>query len=119
MSQQSQTTILESLLESKCESLTKGCKPLIIPTIESNLSALAGWQTPLNYAYIERTFQFKNYHQTVAFVNAVTWLAHKEDHHPQISFGYNQCVITLSTHVAKGLTMNDMILAAKINALLD
>jgi 4a-hydroxytetrahydrobiopterin dehydratase len=52
-------------------------------------------------------------------VNAVTWVANREDHHPEICFGYNQCTITLTTHNAKGLTMNDMIMAAKIDALLD
>ncbi|QCU90581.1 4a-hydroxytetrahydrobiopterin dehydratase [Thiomicrorhabdus sediminis] len=111
--------MLEELLSQKCEDIAKGSKPIIIPTIESNLSVLSGWDTPLNYAHIHKTFQFKNYHQTVAFVNAVTWLAHKEDHHPKICFDYNSCEISLSTHNVGGLTMNDMIMAAKINALLE
>ncbi len=111
--------ILQELLNSHCEDLPKGSKPIIIPTIESNLSELEGWEAPLNYANISKTFQFKNYHQTIAFVNAITWLAGKEDHHPQVCFDYNSCTVTLTTHTAKGLTMNDMIMAAKINALLD
>jgi len=49
----------------------------------------------------------------------VTWVAHKEDHHPEICFGYNQCQITLTTASVKGLSENDFILAAKIDALLD
>ncbi|WP_029407955.1 4a-hydroxytetrahydrobiopterin dehydratase [Thiomicrorhabdus sp. Milos-T2] len=110
--------ILE-LLSQHCEDMPKGTKPIIIPTIESNLSILEGWEAPLSYANIAKTFNFKNYHQTIAFVNAVTWLANKEDHHPRICFDYNRCEITLTTHSAKGLTMNDMIMAAKINALLD
>ncbi|MDG6778436.1 4a-hydroxytetrahydrobiopterin dehydratase [Thiomicrorhabdus sp. zzn3] len=109
----------QDLTALQCEEIPKGSKSLIIPTIESNLSQLRGWEAPLNYAEINKTFQFKNYYQTVAFVNAVTWLANKEDHHPEICFGYNQCRITLTTHNAKGLTMNDMIMAAKIDALLD
>jgi 4a-hydroxytetrahydrobiopterin dehydratase len=112
-------TLLNTLLESKCEEINRGDKPIIIPTIESNLSELDGWDAPLNYANIYKTFHFKNYHQTIAFVNAVTWLANKEDHHPKICFDYNSCEITLSTNVVSGLTMNDMIMAAKINALLD
>lgn len=109
----------EELLNSKCEDMPKGSKPIIIPTIESNLSELEGWDVPLNYMTINKTFNFKNYHQTIAFVNAVTWLASKEDHHPKVCFDYNSCEVSLTTHAAKGLTMNDMIMAAKINALLD
>jgi 4a-hydroxytetrahydrobiopterin dehydratase len=111
--------LVKELATQHCEPIAKGSKPLIIPAIESNLSQLEGWEAPLNYAEINKTFGFKNYHQTVAFVNAVTWLAHREDHHPQICFGYNQCKITLTTHNAGGLTHNDMIMAAKINALLE
>lgn len=111
--------LIQELLNQRCADIPKGTKPIIIPTIESNLSVLKGWEAPLNYSNIEKTFQFKNYHQTIAFVNAVTWLANKEDHHPKICFDYNSCEISLTTHSAKGLTMNDMIMAAKINALLD
>jgi len=107
------------LLNAKCEPIDPKSKPLIIPTIESYMSVLKGWTVPLSYQSLEKTFQFKNYYQTVAFVNAITWLAHKEDHHPEICFGYNQCKVTLSTHDIKGLSMNDLILAAKIDALLE
>lgn len=110
---------LPNLLEQKCADIPKGQKGLVIPTIESHLNMLAGWDVTLDYASIHKTFSFKNYHQTVAFVNAVTWVAHKEDHHPTICFGYNECTITLKTHSIKGLSQNDMIMAAKINALLD
>ena len=113
-----QSSTLE-LANQRCKEIIKGSKPLIIPAVESNLSQLAGWEAPLNYAEINKTFTFKNYQQTIAFVNAITWLANREDHHPEICFGYNQCKVSLSTHTAKGLTMNDMIMAAKINALLD
>jgi 4a-hydroxytetrahydrobiopterin dehydratase len=115
----SPTILSQELTTQHCEELPKGSKPLIIPAIESNLSQLRGWDAPLNYVNISKTFNFKNYLQTIAFVNAVTWVANKEDHHPQICFGYNSAKITLTTHNAKGLTHNDMIMAAKINALLD
>ena len=115
----SKMTLSQELIQQHCEEMPKGSKPLIIPAIESNLSHLAGWDAPLNYVNMSKTFHFKNYHQTIAFVNAVTWLANKEDHHPQICFDYNSAKITLTTHNAKGLTNNDMIMAAKINALLD
>lgn len=113
-----QLTVTE-LANQRCQDIPKGSKSLIIPVVESNLSQLEGWEAPLNYAEINKTFAFKNYQQTIAFVNAITWIANREDHHPDICFSYNQCKVSLTTHNAKGLTMNDMILAAKINALLD
>jgi len=101
-----------------CEDLHKGDKPLIIPTIEGLLQEIDQWELALNYATLSKTFHFKNYHQTVAFVNAITWVAHKEDHYPEVCFGYNQCKITLTTQVVKGLSHNDFIMAAKIDELL-
>lgn len=64
-----------------------------------------------------KTFVFANYYKTVAFVNAVAWIAHQEDHHPDISFGYKSCTVRYSTHAMRGLTENDFICAAKIDAL--
>ncbi|PLA75578.1 4a-hydroxytetrahydrobiopterin dehydratase [Hydrogenovibrio sp. SC-1] len=107
------------LKDQPCQPITKGSKPMIIPRIETLLTELDDWEIPLDYKTLIKTFQFKNYHQTVAFVNAVTWVAHKEDHHPEICFGYNQCQITLTTAAIKGLSENDFILAAKLDALLD
>ena len=65
------------------------------------------------------TFQFKNYYHTTAFVNAAIYIAHREDHHPDISFGYKTVSMTWWTHTANGLTENDFICAAKVDALLD
>jgi len=107
-----------TLLEQHCVDIPKGSKPMIIPSIESHLMQVEGWETPLSYQHIDRTFKFKNYHQTVSFVNAVTWLAHKEDHHPEICFSYNECKIILKTHSVEGVSLNDFIVAAKINQLL-
>ncbi len=109
---------IKILLEERCEYIPKGTKPLVIPTIESYLSQLPGWEVSLDYKQISKTFEFKNYHQTLAFINAVAWIAHKEDHHPDICFGYNRATITLTTHAAKGITLNDLIVAAKIDQLL-
>lgn len=66
---------------------------------------------------ISRTFQFKNYYQTLAFVNALGWIAHQEDHHPDLEVSYNKCCVRFSTHAIKGLSENDFICAAKIDAL--
>ena len=110
---------MTALLNQHCQEIVKGDKPLIIPAIESHLSQLQGWEAPISYTEISKKFSFKNYLQTISFVNAVTWIANKEDHYPSISFNYNCVNITLCSKQIKGVSLNDMILAAKINALLD
>lgn len=67
---------------------------------------------------ISRTCRFGNYYQTIAFVNALAWVAHAEDHHPDLEVGYNRCRIRYSTHAIGGLSENDFICAARIDALL-
>jgi len=68
---------------------------------------------------IQRAFKFRNFHETMAFVNAVAWIAHTEDHHPDMAVGYNRCTVQFSTHAVGGLTENDFICAARIDALFD
>lgn len=63
-------------------------------------------------------FSFRNYYQVTAFVNAVAWIAHQENHHPDIQFGYRDCTVFWTTHAAHGITQNDLICAAKVDALL-
>jgi 4a-hydroxytetrahydrobiopterin dehydratase len=66
---------------------------------------------------LSKTFRFADYYQTMAFVNALAWIAHQEDHHPDLSVHYNRVVVHFSTHDAGGLTLNDFICAAKTEAL--
>jgi 4a-hydroxytetrahydrobiopterin dehydratase len=75
------------------------------------------WQIQQDPAQIQRTFKFKNYYHTIAFVNAVAWIANQEDHHPDLEVSYNRCVVHFSTHSIGGLSENDFICAAKIDAL--
>ena len=67
---------------------------------------------------IRKTFPFKNYYETMAFVNATAWISHREDHHPDLEVGYNKCVVTYSTHSAGGVTEKDLECAAKIEKLM-
>lgn len=83
--------------------------------IDEHLKTLPGWQREGNE--IRRTFAFDNYHQTLAFVNATAWISHAEDHHPDLAVHYNRCVVAYSTHDAGGITLNDLICAAKVSAL--
>ena len=84
--------------------------------IRINLGSLKGWEQIDRE--IKKTFPFKNYYETIAFVNASAWISHHEDHHPDMSVHYNKCVVAYSTHDAGGITLNDFICAAKLDALL-
>ena len=104
---------MTQLLHSKCKPLTG--KPMNEAEIRSHLNEVSGWQ--LADGAIEKTFSFKDYLETLAFVNATAWICHTEDHHPDLSMGYNRCVVRFNTHSVGGVSINDFICAAKVNAL--
>jgi 4a-hydroxytetrahydrobiopterin dehydratase len=79
------------------------------------LGHLPGWERSGDG--IAKTFSFKDYHHTMAFVNAVAWIAHREDHHPDLEVGYNRCRVFFSTHDVGGLSDNDFICAARVETL--
>lgn len=83
--------------------------------ITAHLAALDGWTR--EHKAIVKVFRFANYHETMAFVNAVAWIAHRSDHHPDLEVGYNRCRVAYSTHSAGGLTDKDFTNAARIDAL--
>ena len=76
------------------------------------------WQVSSDHRTILRPFSFANFHETLAFVNAIAWIAHIENHHPDLEVGYNYCRVHFTTHALNGLSHNDFIVAAKIDALL-
>lgn len=84
--------------------------------MSSEQHSVPGWQVVGNE--LQRTFNFKNYYETVSFVNAVAWIANAQDHHPDIAFGYKTCTIHYTTHEAGGLSEKDYACAAAINKLL-
>ncbi len=68
---------------------------------------------------IQRVFNFENHYEVMAFVNAAAWISHREDHHPSVKVGYSRCEVEYTTHAVEGLTENDFICAAKVDALLE
>lgn len=78
---------------------------------------LSGWHITAEERYLRRKWKFKNFTDPLKFVLAVSEIAEKEGHHPDINFGWGYVEITIWTHAIKGLSINDFILAAKINAL--
>jgi 4a-hydroxytetrahydrobiopterin dehydratase len=109
--------------QSKSDLLSQHCKPcrpgtpaLHADEVSRLLKSLDGWG--YSDGQISREFKFKNFYETMAFVNAVAWIANKEDHHPDMEVGYGKCVVKYSTHSVGGLSRNDFICAAKVDALL-
>ena len=103
------------LTQQKCKPCEGGVSPLTPREIEQLLKQLRGWQ--YKNGVITKTYEFKNYYQTMAFVNATAWISHREDHHPDMSVGYNKCRVDYSTHAISGMSENDFICAAKLDAL--
>jgi 4a-hydroxytetrahydrobiopterin dehydratase len=95
------------------------CRPgaplLSVSELTLRIKALPGWEYVANR--LTKTFRFANYFETLAFVNAVAYVAHRQDHHPDLGVHYDRVVVSYSTHDASGVTLNDCICAAKIEAL--
>ena len=81
------------------------------------LPQIPGWELVENGQALQRTFRFSDYHRTMAFVNALAFVAHREDHHPDLGVHYDRAVVRFSTHDVGGLSENDFICAAKAEAL--
>jgi 4a-hydroxytetrahydrobiopterin dehydratase len=104
------------LSKGKCKPCEGGVSPLADDEAAKLLARLDGWQRQDHR--ITKTCHFKNYYETMAFVNATAWISHRENHHPDLAVGYNQCIVSYTTHAIGGLSENDFICAAKIDALL-
>ncbi len=88
--------------------------------IVAALARVSGWTLSGDDAdvAIEKTFRFANYYETISFVNAVAFIAHAQDHHPDLSVHYNRCLVRFNTHDVGGLSVTDFDCAAQIDALL-
>jgi len=106
----------DALLELAALHCGRGATRLADDTLAAQLSTLPGWLRTGDR--IEKTFAFTDFHETIAFVNALAWFANREDHHPDLAVSYNRCVVAWSTHDAGGVTMNDIVCAAKTDRLL-
>lgn len=95
------------------------CQPTVTKLSDAEaarlLAELPGWA--IERGQLVKSYGFANYHETMAFVNAVAWIAHREDHHPDLAVGYNRCRVEWSTHSVGGLSENDFICAARVEAL--
>ncbi|MDQ2778464.1 MAG: 4a-hydroxytetrahydrobiopterin dehydratase [Pseudomonadota bacterium] len=94
----------------------EGKSPMGDADVHAHLAPMKGWT--LVDGAIQKRFAFKDYHQTIGFVNASAWIANAENHHPDLAVAYDHCVVRLNTHSVKGISVNDFICAAKLDALI-
>lgn len=107
-----------------CDIANKHCQPcegevapLDSATRLALLEKLLAWD--IQDGKLEKTFVFKNHFATMAFVNAIAWVSHREAHHPELTVGYKDCRVRYWTHTIGGLSENDFICAAKLERLLE
>ncbi|MGY6519617.1 MAG: 4a-hydroxytetrahydrobiopterin dehydratase [Lysobacteraceae bacterium] len=92
---------------------------LAADSARTHLQMIPDWELVEDGRAITRTYRFKDYHRTMAYVNALAFVAHREDHHPDLGVHYDRVVVRFSTHDVGGLSENDFICAAKADALFD
>ncbi|MCH7507970.1 MAG: 4a-hydroxytetrahydrobiopterin dehydratase [Proteobacteria bacterium] len=102
-----------------CTPCEGGAAPMTRKEAQATLRQIAGWELSEDGTMISRRFRFKNFFETMAFINAMAWIANTQDHHPDFSASYNYCLVNYTTHAIGGLSENDFICAAKVTALLD
>jgi 4a-hydroxytetrahydrobiopterin dehydratase len=103
------------LVMTACSPIPKGTPPLSGHDLEHLLSHVDGWEVEDDW--LTKSFEFHDHFQTMAFVNAVAWISHHEDHHPVMVVSYDTCTISYSTDSIGGLSQNDFICAAKVDHL--
>lgn len=111
---------MSGLHAKRCLACEAGVKPLSLDEKQVFLKEIGeGWSMNEDCTEITQKFVFKGYYKTMAFVNAVAYIAHQEKHHPDLEVSYQHCVVRFTTHAMNDLSENDFICAAKVNQLLD
>ena len=100
-----------------CVPCEGGATALSLTAAQTLLAQTPGWDFADDGRAIIRKFKFKNFKQSLAFVNKLGEIAEKEGHHPDITFGWGYAEICFTTHAIKGLHQNDFIMASKVNGL--
>ena len=105
----------ESLTSLKCAPCSGKTPKLNFKEINKNLNKLKNWEINNDKEMIFKKFIFKSFKKALNFTNIVGQIAEEEGHHPDISLGWGYCLIMIHTHAIKGLSINDFILASKID----
>jgi len=111
--------VKSDLSSKKCEACEGIGAALTPDQIKHLMPQLAeGWHVSIDNKEINKSFAFKNFYETMAFVNGLAWIANVENHHPDLELGYNYCRVRFTTHALNGLSQNDFICAAKVDKFL-
>ena len=108
---------MTDLTKIRCVGCEGGIPAMTRDEINKLLPQVKSWQVSTDNKQISRRFTFKGFYKTMAFVNAIAWIANQENHHPDLEVGYDYCLVKYTTHAVNGLTQNDFICAAKVDAL--
>jgi 4a-hydroxytetrahydrobiopterin dehydratase len=106
---------MTDLAKRKCKPCEGGVAPYNAQQTKEMLQQLKGWI--VEDGKLVKVYPFTNYYQTMAFVNALAWISHREDHHPDLVVSYNKCRVEYATHSIGGLSENDFVCAAKCDLL--
>jgi 4a-hydroxytetrahydrobiopterin dehydratase len=106
------------LAQRHCTDCAPGTPPLDPARCATLLADLDGWSLERDGRALCRRFDFKGFAKAVEMANLAAWLGNRQGHHPDIAFGWGYCTVTFTTHAAGGLTENDFICAARLDALL-
>lgn len=110
---------MSDLADKHCVPCEGGIQPLTREEATRYLNKLISeWELSEDAKEIHRDFKFKGFNKTMGFVNAIAWIANAEGHHPDLEVGFNHCLVRFTTHAIGGLSENDFICAAKVDALL-
>ena len=108
---------MSDLAKKRCTACTASTPRVAPEEVTRLLASLPGYKADLLVGSISKVYEFDDFYETMAFVNALAYIAHVEDHHPDLMVSYNRCGVTFTTHAIGGLSENDFICAAKIEAL--
>ena len=109
--------MLAELAARHCQPLRGEAHRLPAAKAQTLLDALPGWRLVEDGQALSKTFSFDDYHRTMAFVNALAFIAHAQDHHPDLAVHFNRCTVRFNTHDVGGISVTDFDCAARVDAL--
>ena len=110
---------MSNLIDKKCQPCSGNTPKMSLDEIQKKIIEIDNWKLNDKKEMIFKKFKFKNFVKALQFTNEVANIAEEEGHHPDISIGWGYCLIMIHTHAINGLSINDFILAAKIDVLIN
>ena len=109
---------MTGLADQTCTPCAEGTPPMGEEAVRAELTTLPGWVLAGDGGAIFRRIEVKGFARAVQLANVAAWLGERQGHHPDVRFGWGYCEVAFTTHAAGGITRNDLICAARLDALL-